>query len=180
MPLVYLGSSRRSHPTVVRLHEATSFNTGVFWKAIKAKSTSGQRMEGLQTSFNRFPSSTTACNMLNFGNHQQLASSLTALLLHKHKLSPGEAFSGAPAAASRSGSPYMVGQDANNATGVLLEAGAMHLPAAAKPLQLTTTVVVWTVSAATTVHTRRMLQWQPHPMQPVFSCQPPNQDHPWY
>lgn len=95
-------------------------------------------MEGLQTSFGRYPSAATACSMLNYGNHQQLANSLTALLLHKRKLCPTDALSGVPAAASRSGSPYMAGQDANNATGVLLEASAMHLPAAAKPLQTTT------------------------------------------
>lgn len=73
------------------------------------------------------------------GANQQFANSLAALLLQKHGLAAADALLGAASAAtSRSGSPYMTAQDANNATGVLIEAGAMQLPPAAKPLAANT------------------------------------------
>lgn len=98
-------------------------------------------VEGLQNTFGQLRPQTTACSMQGgFGNQQQFASSLAALLLQKHGLSPADALLGASsAAASRSGSPYIAGQDANNATGALLEAGSLQLPAAAKPLASSTT-----------------------------------------
>lgn len=78
--------------------------------------------------------------MQNCGSHQQFANSLAALLLTKHGLSPADGLLGASSsAASRSGSPYIAGQDANNATGAMLEAGSMQLPAPAKPMPASAT-----------------------------------------
>eukprot|EP00878_Enallax_costatus_P000886 GHUV01001013.1.p1 GENE.GHUV01001013.1~~GHUV01001013.1.p1 ORF type:complete len:557 (+),score=197.92 GHUV01001013.1:301-1971(+) len=97
-------------------------------------------MEGLSTSRSHLFPDTSAYSMQNLGANQQFASNLAALLLQKHGLAAADALLGASSAAtSRSGSPYTGGQDANNATGVLLEAGIMQLPPSAKPVPASTT-----------------------------------------